>query len=70
MVSALDWSGKESFNSEPLRAWSVDGKVAGETKSVDGLTWLTIDGAGHMVPLDKPVQALSFFEDFIAGKGL
>ncbi|KAG8928674.1 hypothetical protein FRC02_006619 [Tulasnella sp. 418] len=56
----LDWTGKEAFNAESLRDWSIGGtsERAGLTRSANGLTFLTVDGAGHMVPLDKPVEAL------------
>ena len=45
----MEWSGKQSFNEEPLREWSVDGKKAGLVRSKDGLAFVTIDNAGHMV---------------------
>lgn len=32
-----------------LREWTIDGKVAGRTRSAKGLTFATIEGAGHMV---------------------
>ena len=34
----------------------------------DGLTLVIINGAGHMVPSDKPNAAYSMFKDFINGK--
>lgn len=46
---ALDWSGKTRFASQELREWEVDGAVAGKTRSAKGLTFATVDGAGHMV---------------------
>ena len=46
---ALDWSGKAEFSSQELREWSVNGAVAGKTRSANGFTFATIDGAGHMV---------------------
>lgn len=46
----LEWSGQEKFVGQgALRDWSVGGKVAGRTRSAGGLTFATIDGAGHMV---------------------
>lgn len=50
---ALEWSGQAAFRSENLREWKVDGKVAGETRSARGLTFVTIEGAGHMVGATK-----------------
>lgn len=48
-VSTLEWSGHSAFAAEELRAWEVDGKPVGESKSTNGLTWATVYGAGHMV---------------------
>jgi carboxypeptidase C (cathepsin A) len=45
----LEWSGHDEFSTQPLREWKVDGKTAGMTRSAQGLTFATIDGAGHMV---------------------
>lgn len=46
---ALEWSGQAEFTSQKLREWVVDGKTAGKTRSAKGLTFATVDGAGHMV---------------------
>lgn len=45
----LEWHGHEEFSAQPLRDWSVDGKKAGETRSAKGLTFATVNGAGHLV---------------------
>lgn len=45
----MEWSGKEEFNKQPLRDWVVDGKFAGKTRSAKGLTFATVEAAGHMV---------------------
>jgi carboxypeptidase C (cathepsin A) len=34
----------------------------------EGLTLYVVNGAGHMVPSDKPNTALKMFESFIKGK--
>lgn len=47
----MEWSGKEAFGQQPLESWLIDGKVAGKTRSANGLTFATVDGAGHMVSL-------------------
>lgn len=46
---ALEWDQGDAFRAEALRDWKVGGKVAGSTRSMGGLTFATIDGAGHMV---------------------
>lgn len=49
MTLALEWTKQEEFRNEALREWTVDGQVAGVTRSGGGLTYATISGAGHMV---------------------
>lgn len=49
MTLGLEWTGQESYRNEHLREWLVDGEVAGKVRAGGGLTFATIDGAGHMV---------------------
>ncbi|KAI0047671.1 serine carboxypeptidase [Auriscalpium vulgare] len=67
---AMDWSGKDAFNGEPLRTWTVDGAVAGKTRSTKGLTFATVDAAGHMVPYDKPKESLALINRWLAQESL
>ncbi|KAF9240280.1 serine carboxypeptidase [Melanogaster broomeanus] len=62
----MPWTGQEAFVSQPLREWEVDGHVAGKVRSAGGLTFATIDGAGHMVPYDKPKEALALVQRWLA----
>ncbi|KZT09098.1 alpha/beta-hydrolase [Laetiporus sulphureus 93-53] len=66
MALALEWTGQEAFVSQPLREWKIDGAVAGLTRSSGPFTFLTLDGAGHMVPYDKPKQALEMLKRWLA----
>ena len=36
----------------------------------DGLTFVTVRGAGHMVPSTQPAQALELFRHFLANTNL
>jgi len=45
--------------------WYVDDQVAGYYEMYNGLTLVTIKGAGHMVPQFKPAQAHHFFYAFL-----
>ena len=45
-----------------------DGQVAGYFEKYDGLTFLTVKGAGHFVPKDRPRHALDMLRSFLAGK--
>lgn len=44
----------------------VDGKQVGKTKTSGNLTFATVLGAGHMVPHDKPAEALVLVSRWIA----
>lgn len=48
-TQALEWTGHDAFNAQPMRDWYVNEEVAGHTRSANGLTWATVFGAGHMV---------------------
>ncbi|THH16795.1 hypothetical protein EW146_g3910 [Bondarzewia mesenterica] len=67
---ALDWYGKEAFVSQELREWEVNGTVAGRTRSANGFTFAIVDGAGHMVPYDKPNEALALINRWLAQEAL
>ncbi|KAJ9689082.1 hypothetical protein PVL29_014633 [Vitis rotundifolia] len=51
----------------PWRAWYDDGQVGGWTQDYAGLTFVTVRGAGHEVPLHKPKQAFTLFKAFLSG---
>ncbi|KJA20867.1 hypothetical protein HYPSUDRAFT_68192 [Hypholoma sublateritium FD-334 SS-4] len=67
---ALEWTGHAEFSGEPLRAWNVSGVQAGMTRSAQGLTFATIEGAGHMVPYDKPKESLEMVNRWLRGEPL
>ncbi|KAI0258673.1 serine carboxypeptidase [Gloeopeniophorella convolvens] len=62
----LDWFGHADFAAQPLRAWNFDGTRAGVMRSAHGFTFLTVDGAGHMAPYNKPAETLSLIQRWIA----
>ncbi|CAL0328184.1 unnamed protein product [Lupinus luteus] len=50
------------------RPWIIDYQVAGYTQGYEkNLTFLTIKGAGHIVPEFKPREALYFYSHFLQG---
>ena len=60
------WTGRRRFVESPRKAWKSSG-IAGYYRSCGGLTHLTVNGAGHLVPHDAPSRALDMIERFVAG---
>eukprot|EP00922_Rhytidocystis_sp_ex-Travisia-forbesii_P055812 GHVS01082637.1.p1 GENE.GHVS01082637.1~~GHVS01082637.1.p1 ORF type:complete len:130 (+),score=2.47 GHVS01082637.1:181-570(+) len=50
-----------------LKPWTPAGSraSAGQVKVVKNFTFLRIYDAGHMVPMDKPKEALEMFSEFL-----
>ncbi|GMY08739.1 serine carboxypeptidase-like 27 [Fagus crenata] len=48
--------------------WYDNGKVGGWSQVYKGLTFVTVTGAGHEVPLHCPRQAFILFRSFLANK--
>ncbi|GAB4817916.1 hypothetical protein N2152v2_004962 [Parachlorella kessleri] len=75
---AVPHTGSEAWTSslglqvqQDWRPWhTYDRQVAGYAVHYRGLTYATIKGAGHMVPEDKPLEALTMFERFLRGRKL
>ena len=44
------------------RTGHVNGEVAGQVKNYDKLTFLQVEGAGHMVPKDQPKSSLDMLK--------
>lgn len=61
---ALDWEGHGDFNKAEEHDWKGNGLA----RSANGLTWLQVYDAGHMVPSDQPQVALDMISDFVNGK--
>ena len=49
MLQNLEWTGKDAFEAAEPREWKVDGRVVGLTRNSGKLTFVTVEGAGHMV---------------------
>lgn len=50
---------------KPYRPWTYGNQTAGFVKDFANITFLTVLGSGHMVPTDKPAQALQMINNFI-----
>lgn len=67
-ANTMQWKGQPSFVGQGKRKWNIDGKEVGwfkEVKTAMGtkgkettFAFATVDAAGHMVPYDKPKEAL------------
>ncbi|GJX58287.1 serine carboxypeptidase-like protein 27 [Tanacetum coccineum] len=51
-------------------AWYDNSKVAGWSQIYKGLTFVTVTGAGHEVPLHRPRQAFILFRSFLENKAM
>eukprot|EP01018_Ginkgo_biloba_P005825 Gb_29794 [translate_table: standard] len=52
----------------PWHPWYDNGQVGGWTQVYKGLTFVTVRGAGHEVPLHQPRKAFILFKSFLEGK--
>ena len=48
------------------RAWIYKNQIAGFVHEFDRITYMTVKGAGHMVPQWKAPQALQMFANFLS----
>lgn len=69
-VDKLDWTGRSAYAKESWRSWYVDGEKVGETKNAGPLTFVTVLGAGHMVPHDKPAEAQALVSRWLANQAV
>ncbi|EIN12211.1 alpha/beta-hydrolase [Punctularia strigosozonata HHB-11173 SS5] len=72
MALNLEWTGAEGFEAAAFRGWEVEegGGQVGKVRASGGLTFATVAGAGHMVPYDKPKEALAMFNRWLEGRPL
>ncbi|KAL6897943.1 hypothetical protein ACP4OV_006902 [Aristida adscensionis] len=50
--------------------WYLDKQVAGRFVEYHGMSMVTVRGAGHLVPLDKPAEGLMLINTFLRGEQL
>jgi len=67
-TTQMPWSGQNQFSNTNYTIWSVNGKPAGEARTYENLTFLKVYQAGHMVPMDQPVNALDMLNRFLKGQ--
>ncbi|KAF2129342.1 carboxypeptidase Y precursor [Dothidotthia symphoricarpi CBS 119687] len=73
-ASTMSWKGQPAFVAQPKRVWEDGGKKIGwfkevKTKTASGretmFAFSTVDGAGHMLPFDKPKEALALVDRWL-----
>ncbi|KAE8419903.1 Alpha/Beta hydrolase protein [Aspergillus pseudocaelatus] len=70
VANAVDFPGHDEFQGKALEAYKVNGKEAGQFKSVDNFHLLTVYDAGHEVPYYQPETALQAFTQILQKKPL
>ncbi|XP_798670.2 lysosomal protective protein [Strongylocentrotus purpuratus] len=50
--------------------WKLGDQIAGFVKEFEGLSLVTVKGSGHMVPQERPAQALKMITSFLQNKPL
>jgi cathepsin A (carboxypeptidase C) len=74
-ASTMPWKGQPAFVAQPKRKWESGEKEVGwfkEVKTGMGVegkettfAFATVNGAGHMVPYDKPAEALALVDRWL-----
>jgi cathepsin A (carboxypeptidase C) len=79
-ANTMPWKGQPAFVAQRVRRWGNNPYGMGwfkEVKKVMGLgergrettfAFATVDGAGHMVPYDKPKEALALVRTWLVGR--
>ncbi|XP_062515371.1 uncharacterized protein LOC134190856 [Corticium candelabrum] len=64
-TSRMRWHGQTDFNKANTTVWTVDGTSAGTVQTAAGLTFLAVNNAGHLVPMDQPKNSLDMLDRFL-----
>ncbi|KAI5965649.1 uncharacterized protein KGF55_001011 [Candida pseudojiufengensis] len=68
LLDVCDKLDSKEFAYQPLKNWiNQEGEVVGQVKSFDGLTFVRVYDAGHMVPFDQPKNSLELINRWISG---
>lgn len=60
-IKKIGW--KQLTDTEPMK--NTYGSMIGWRTKYDGLTYYVVNGAGHMVPTDRPYAAFRIFSEFL-----
>ncbi|TBU46827.1 alpha/beta-hydrolase [Dichomitus squalens] len=71
IIQNMTFGGQQGFTHKPSTPWfDDDGNFAGIVHQERGLAYVLFQGAGHLVPMWKPAQALVFLREFVLGNNL
>lgn len=68
-TNALEWPGHDAFNSASVTELkTASGEPYGTVKHANGLAFIRVFQAGHLVPYDQPEASLDFLNRWIKGE--
>jgi len=67
-IGELEWSGQIGFYNAPLQNWIFNnGSTVGLAKNYENFTFVIVNKAGHMVPMDQLEPSIEMLRRFISG---
>lgn len=66
-IDRLAWPGKKAFLAAPRGIWRVGKSIAGYAQGAANLTQVLVCGAGHLSPMDQPVNVHDMVYRFVNG---
>lgn len=65
VLNSMEWSGQDRWLTADRGLWMVSDNVAGFSKALDGLQFVVVYNAGHLLPNSNPKQALDLITRFV-----
>ncbi|XP_063238224.1 venom serine carboxypeptidase-like [Bacillus rossius redtenbacheri] len=67
VLQRLQFNAAQEYKTASRKAWLVDGRVTGYTKTAGNMTEVLVRGAGHMVPKDQPAAGFHLIYSITRG---
>ncbi len=64
-VDRIHFTQSDEFRRKLFSPWKINNKVVGAMKSAGLLEFRIVNNAGHLVPMDRPVEALDMVTSFV-----
>ena len=65
VLDKMEWNGQDEWRTAERGLWMVNDEVAGFSKALDGLQFVVVYNAGHLLPNSNPKQALDLITRFV-----